>query len=605
MADAPTIDSDDVTALDETVTHDTTDTDTTETDADDPTAADGRAGNGKVPWRVSLFRRPTWGALAFALLFWWESLSPTLMPRTAVSQAAVSAVCIGAALVIGTFVGWCFHHLLARFGKQVPGSVRRIAWMALAGIAVAVLAAGLIVWTPWQNDHRDLMSMEHLSATTLLPLVLLTIVLTAFLMLLGRVIWRGIRAVNRWINRLLPHTAATWLTIIVVVLGVRWVATNAFEGFDNWARNQFGEVDNGTEDGVEQPQDPTVSGSPDSLIPWDTLGSQGRTFVARATPATDLQAFADGNPEAPPVQRPIRIYAGLQSADDAEGRADLAVKDLERAGGFDRSILVVTTVTGTGWVDPDAARAIEMMYGGDTAMIAIQYSFLPSWISTLVDSDVAQAAGSELFNAVAERWNELPVDSRPKLVVFGQSLGSLGAEAAFVGHDVRSSVANMESRTQGILYTGPTNGNRIWQQLVAARDAGSTSWLPVYRGGEHVRFANRIDELVPAPTDWNGTRILYIQHPSDPVTFWSFDTIAKEPEWIQDPTGYDVPDRAHWFPFVTWAAGVADLSAGFGAAPGYGHDYSTAFVAGWAAVSPPDGWSDDETLRLQDFLHKG
>ena len=600
MADAPTIDADETTALDDTAdTADTTGTGAATAEADDG------GGRTKVPWRTSLFRRPTWGALAVALLFWWESLSPTLMPRTAVSQAAISAVCIGAALIIGTFIGWCFHHLLARFGKRVPGRVRRVAWMVLGGSAVAVLVAGLLVWIPWQNDQRDLMGMDHLSATNLIPLVLLTLVLTAFLMLIGRVVWRGIRALNRWIDRHLPHRAATWVTIIVVVLGVRWVATNAFEGFDSWARNQFGEVDNGTEDGVEPPQEPTVSGSPDSLIPWATLGSQGRTFVARATPEDQLQQFADGNPDSPPVQRPIRIYAGLQSGSNAEERAALAVRDLERAGGFDRSILVVTTVTGTGWVDPDAARAIEMMYGGDTAMVAIQYSFLPSWISFLVDSDVAQAAGSELFNAVSTRWEELPEDSRPKLVVFGQSLGSLGAEAAFVGHDVRSSVANMVARTEGILYTGPTNSNRIWQQLVAARDAGSTAWLPVYRGGEHVRFANRNEQIVPAPTDWEGTRILYIQHPSDPVTFWSFDTLLNEPEWIQDPTGYDVPDRAHWFPFVTWAAGVADLAAGFGAAPGYGHDYSISFVAGWAAVAPPQGWTDAETLRLQEFLRKG
>jgi uncharacterized membrane protein len=127
----------------------------------------------------------------------------------------------------------------------------------------------------------------------------------------------------------------------------------------------------------------------------------------------------------------------------------------------------------------------------------------------------------------------------------------------------------------------------------------------VYRGGEHVRFANRNEEIVPAPQDWDGTRILYIQHPSDPVTFWSFDTIIREPEWVRDPTGYDVPDRAHWFPFVTWAAGVGDLAAGFGAAPGYGHDYSISFVAGWAAVSAPEGWTDAETLRLQEFLHEG
>ncbi len=601
MADAPTVD---VLDADSTTPIADSTSDSSSTSTSTSTIDDGARGD-RPSWRTSLFRRPTWGALAFALLFWWESLSPTLMPRTATSQAAVSAVCIGIALVIGTFVGWCFHHLLARFRTVVPVRVRRIAWLTLAIAAVVVLVAGLGVWVPWQNDHRDLMNMEHLSATALIPLVLLTIVLTAFLVLIGRVVWRGIRALNRWINRHLPHTAATWVTIIIVVLAVRWVASSAFEGFDSWARNQFGEVDNGTEDGVVQPQDPTVSGSPDSLIAWDTLGSQGRTFVARATPESDLLAFAAAGASSTEVQRPIRIYAGLQSADDAEGRASLALQDLERAGGFDRSVLIVTTVTGTGWVDPDAARAVEMLYGGDTAMVAIQYSFLPSWISFLVDTDVAQAAGSELFNAVSTRWNELPESSRPKLVVFGQSLGSMGAEAAFVGHDARSSVANMVARTDGLLFTGPTNSNRIWQQLVSGRDAGSTAWRPAYREGEHVRFANRIDEIVPADPEWTGTRILYIQHPSDPVTFWSFDMLLSEPEWIQDPTGYDVPDRAHWFPVVTWAAGVADLAAGFGAAPGYGHDYSISFVAGWAAVAPPDGWTDAETLRLQEFLATG
>ena len=154
-------------------------------------------------------------------------------------------------------------------------------------------------------------------------------------------------------------------------------------------------------------------------------------------------------------------------------------------------MLVVTTVTGTGWVDPDVALAIEQLYGGDTAMIAIQYSFLPSWISTLVDSEVAQEAGAELFNAVSQRWSQLPEQDRPKLVVFGQSLGSLGAEAAFAGRDDRTSVANMVGRTDGVLFTGPTNSNTIWQQLVGARNyaaplCGSPSTRTARRCGSRI-----------------------------------------------------------------------------------------------------------------------
>jgi uncharacterized membrane protein len=441
--------------------------------------------------------------------------------------------------------------------------------------------------------------MDHLSPVVLVPMVLVTAVLTVILVSLGRIIWRGIRAIDRWLSRHFRRTGATIATVLVVVLLFQWVGGYLYDSFDSWARSSFGDIDDGTDVDVAAPTEATVSGSPDSLIAWDTLGREGRNFVTRTTTEEALKAFHGDTAD---VQRPVRVYAGLNSADNAEARAALAVKDLERAGGFDRKVLVVTTVTGTGWVDPDAATAIEQLYAGDTAMVAIQYSFLPSWISTLVDADVAQEAGSELFNAVAARWSQLPADARPELLVFGQSLGSFGAEAAFAGNDARTSVANIVSRTEGALFTGPTNSNPMWRQIVAARDDGSTAWLPVYRDGESVRFANRNEDIMTPDPDWKGPRILYIQHPSDPVTFWNMETMWSEPEWIQDPKGYDIPDRASWFPFVTWAQGVGDLAAGFGAKPGFGHDYSISFVAGWAAVAPPDGWTADDTARLQQFL---
>lgn len=59
---------------------------------------------------------------------------------------------------------------------------------------------------------------------------------------------------------------------------------------------------------------------------------------------------------------------------------------------------------------------------------------------------------------------------------------------------------------------------------------------------------------------------------------------------------------ASWFPFVTWAQGVVDLFDGFAAGPGFGHDFSHAFVAGWAALAAPDGWTAADTIRLEAFL---
>ena len=126
---------------------------------------------------------------------------------------------------------------------------------------------------------------------------------------------------------------------------------------------------------------------------------------------------------------------GLRSAGTPEARARLAVRELERTRAFDRKVLVVITVTGSGWVDPDAAVAIEQMYGGDTALVAQQYSYLPSWIAALMDPTASVEASSALFEAVHERWEQEPEATRPQLVVFGQSLGSYGAEAAFAGPD--------------------------------------------------------------------------------------------------------------------------------------------------------------------------
>ena len=96
-----------------------------------------------------------------------------------------------------------------------------------------------------------------------------------------------------------------------------------------------------------------------------------------------------------PAKDPIRIYAGLRLRRNTRrrGRSSWSVRDCERTGAFDRIGAAIIPTTGTGWVDPAAARAIESMYNGDTALVAMQYSYLPSWISFLADRGEAAAAG--------------------------------------------------------------------------------------------------------------------------------------------------------------------------------------------------------------------
>ena len=291
-----------------------------------------------------------------------------------------------------------------------------------------------------------------------------------------------------------------------------------FQGLVEAMNSAFSVKDDGTEEGAVEPTASERSGSPASLVPWEDLGLQGRNFVGKGPGPQELEEFSGR-----PALQPVRAYVGLASAPDVGDRAALAVRDLERAGGFDREVLVVVTTTGTGWVDPAASDSLEYEFNGDTAMVAMQYSYLPSWMSFLVDQVKARDAGRALFDAVYGAWAQLPPDSRPQLYVFGESLGTFGGEAAFSG------VADIENRTSGVLWAGPPNFNELWRGIVEDREAGSPEWLPVYENGRMVRFADEAPDLARPPGAWGEPRVVYLQNASDPIVWWSPRLILEPP----------------------------------------------------------------------------
>ena len=162
-----------------------------------------------------------------------------------------------------------------------------------------------------------------------------------------------------------------------------------------------------------------------------------------------------------------------------EQEADLAVRELERTNAFDRAVLAVGTTTGTGWINENTADSLEYIYNGDTAIVSLQYSYLPSWISFIVDKARAQEAGRSLFDAVYAHWLTLPAEHRPKLVVFGESLGSFGSEAAFSGPQ------DLATRTSGALFVGPPSSNVLWGRITRGRDSGSPRVAAGLSAGRH------------------------------------------------------------------------------------------------------------------------
>ena len=354
----------------------------------------------------------------------------------------------------------------------LTASSRRRAWQILAGAGVVLGLVTLWLGLVWQREIHELMGLEPPAAYKSGGIVLVALVAFVVFVGCGRGLRRLTRLLMRGLARILPPRLGRPLAVVAVSVFTVFLLNGVlFQGLVEAANSTFSLADGTTEEGAVEPTAPERSGSPDSLVPWDDLGKQGRNFVGMGPTPDELTAFSGQ-----PAQEPVRVYASLASASDPEQRAELAVRELQRAGGFDREVLVVVTTTGTGWVDPAASDSLEYEFNGDTAMVAMQYSYLPSWLSFLVDQAKARDAGRALFDEVYGAWAELPADARPKLYVFGESLGSFGGEAAFSG------LRDIENRTDGVLWVGPPNFNELWRGLVEDRDSGSPEWLPVTTG---------------------------------------------------------------------------------------------------------------------------
>jgi uncharacterized membrane protein len=457
-------------------------------------------------------------------------------------------------------------------------------WRILAVSAVPLFVVAFGLGQYWQSEIRRLMGVTDDSVAWVVAAPLVAVLMFGILLLTGRGVRRLYRLLARFLTRWIgPRAAAAVGWMLAAGLVYLFVTGILLEGLASLADKAFSVRDTITEEGVVQPATSLRSGGSDSLVAWDTLGRQGRNFAGSGPSASTIQNLVQL-----PSKEPIRAYAGLASSDDTESRAGLAVDDLERAGGFERTNLLVVTTTGSGWVDPALVDSFEYLSAGDSATVAIQYSYLPSWISYLVDQTKAREAGRALFDAVYERWLALPHDRRPKLFVAGESLGSFGGETAFSGeYDLRN-------RTAGTLFVGPPNFNTLFRDFSEHRDSGSPEIEPVYKDGRTVRFSGGdVGRVSAQDPPWEGNRVLYLMHPSDPIVWWSPDLVLNRPDWISEPPGHDVLNTV-WVPFLTFWQITADLPFSTGVPGGHGHKYTTEQVDGWYAVIQPAGVTQEE-----------
>jgi len=432
--------------------------------------------------------------------------------------------------------------------------------------------------------------------------VLATAAISAILILIGRLIriatdglaaligrigplakWRDSAAVRG--SRLPVAVVRAVTAIVLLVLGGVLVRT----GLDLLISSY--DTVNADSSGQEPTNLGINSGSAGSLTPWDTLGREGRYYVSNTMTPAKIAAITGS-----PAKTPVRVYVGMQQGDTPEARTQLALKELDRVKAWDRPYLVIYAVTGTGWVNPDGINSLETVTGGDLTTVAVQYSAVPSWIGFVVDQSTTMIQNRDTVNAIVDAWKAKPADHRPELVLFGESLGSFGSQAAW---DASATPGVVTTDIQKVIWVGPPAESTLWKPWQAGRSSGP-AWQPVIGDGTIAHVYISPQEL-RAAGGHPGPTISFVAHPNDPVVYWSPDLLLREPDWLVPPLGPGVAPQMRWFPIITFLQVGMDLISG-GEPPEVGHNYAAGIGPAVAVTVNPPNWTPEQTAKLSAAL---
>lgn len=522
-------------------------------------------------------------------LFFAASLTPSLIPRDALLQGVLCGIAFAVGYWLGVFSRWLWIFLgLPRLRDLAVGRIATALAVVICALMVIVFLAQA---SGWQNDIRARMGMEAVASARPIFVGFVAGGIALVLLLLGRLFGGVVYVLSQRLGRHLPRRVS--LIVSVVLAGVLfWSIGNGvlFEAGLRALDSSYRQLDAVVDTNLASPQDPRKTGSSASLVDWSGLGRMGRAAVASGPTQADIEALTGL-----PAQEPLRIYVGLNSADDIAARVELALAEMIRVGAFERSTLVINTPTGTGWLDPGSQMALEYLQHGDVATVSMQYSYLASWLALMVDPTYGADSAHALFAAVHGHWRTLPRDQRPRLYLHGLSLGAMNSDLSVDLFDI------LGDPFDGALWAGPPFPSRTWRHATQGRDPTTTAWRPRYGDGSVVRFMTQ-DGAPAGNAPWGSTRIVYLQYPSDPITFFEAGSALRRPAWMSGPRASDVSDSLRWFPLVTFLQLGMDMAVATSTPTGYGHVFAAEhYVDAWIATTAPEGWNADsvETLKAK------
>lgn len=517
-----------------------------------------------------------------ALVMYGVSVSPSLLARSWQWHAVASGVLSAVGYIVGLTIQRFYALVVPRLGVEITAP------KAVSIAFRAVLLLGFFLWfLRWLlQSYRERKRANHLvgmRGETLGEYLLGTVCAFILMMALLGVAW-GLQ----WVGRAIVSVLSQWmymvfalalslliLVVIVYALTSQVLLKLGINFFTRHARK----MNNRTAKGIVQPQVPERSGSPQSRSSWHAVGGQGRVFLGRGPSRANIEAVTGCS-----AMEPIRVYAGMpEEGQSLQSAADLVVEELHRTGAFDRAVILIASSTGSGWVDEWQVQPLEYLTRGNCATASMQYSFVPSSINFLTDLDVSEEAAVILFETIRRAVDEIPEDRRPALFVCGESLGAYASQHVFSG------IVDVLSRTDGALWVGTPAFTPMHAELTAIRHRGSPEVAPVVANGRHVRFVN-VPENLWADVygrelgDWNYPRVVYAQHPSDPVVWWNSELVWHKPDWISEKVDGDVSPHMQYTRGATYIQVLVDMPVAGTAPGGHGHTYHEELIPLWEAI---------------------
>ena len=307
-----------------------------------------------------------------------------------------------------------------------------------------------------------------------------------------------------------------------------------------------------------------VSGGPGSLVSWDSLSREGRRHVSTVLPARLIEQVM-GEPAA---AEPIRIFVGLESAPTEYERRDLVLGELQRTGAFDRELLMVISPTGTGYVNYVAVEAAEYMTRGNIASVAMQYSLRPSALS-LDRVAEGRLQYRMLIDAIHNQLAGRPAARRPRVVIFGESLGAWTSQDAF---EHRGTQGLIDAGIDRAIWIGTPYMSK-WKQEALGGDRPDIdrSLLGCFNDfGQLQALGREARERL---------RYVMVTHDNDGVACFGPDLLVRAPDWLGPPATRPatVPKTERWQSPTTFVQTLIDMKNSANVIPGQfeakGHDY--------------------------------